>query len=70
MMNSFLLIIDNLNPNKIELAAHQSSTDGINPELISYIGAGFIIFILFVIYRVRKNLQQDNMSQRSKRFGK
>ena len=41
-----------------------------NPELISYIGAGFIIFILFFIYRVRKHLQQDNMSQRSKRFGK
>jgi hypothetical protein len=49
-----------LNPTKQELGQPYSSAGSINPKLGMFITVGFVLFALFVAFKVRKLLKAEN----------
>jgi hypothetical protein len=48
-----------MNPSKNSFTQVQSATEGIPNELVIFVSIAFILFIMYVIYRVRKSLRDD-----------
>lgn len=56
---SFILVGLNLNPGKGTFGTPHDSISGVPPKAAMIVAVGFLLFIFYVAYRVRKSMKED-----------